>query len=136
MVANEFPNGGFAYPQVFTSPASRPPNRPRRRLVTAVATLALAVGVGAGAATGGALLLDHGISTSPAATTTTTGSTTSTSSSSTTTAAATIYKADAAGVVSITVTTGSGIAEGSGIVLDSKGDIVTNAHVVSGAQRV
>src|SRR2546428_2654657 len=136
MVANEFPNGGFAYPQVFTSPRSRPPTRPRRRLVTAIAALALAVGVGAGAATGGAVLFDHGASSTAAATTTTGSTTTSTSSSSTTTAAATIYKADAAGVVSITVTTGSGVAEGSGIVLDTKGDIVTNAHVVSGAQRV
>jgi len=137
MVANEFPNGGFAYPQVFTSPTSRPPSRPRRRVVTAMAALALAIGVGAGAATGGAVLFDHGASASPAAATTTSGSTTSTtSSSSTTTAAATIYKADAAGVVSITVTTGNGVGEGSGIVLDTKGDIVTNAHVVAGAQRV
>lgn len=36
-------------------------------------------------------------------------------------------------VVSITVATGSGEDEGSGVVLDSKGDIVTNNHVVSSA---
>ncbi|HUX72165.1 MAG TPA: trypsin-like peptidase domain-containing protein [Cellulomonadaceae bacterium] len=39
-----------------------------------------------------------------------------------------------ASVVSIKVTTQQGEAEGSGIVLDTKGHILTNNHVVSGAQ--
>ena len=36
-------------------------------------------------------------------------------------------------MVSITVTTGNGGGEGSGVVVDSNGDIVTNNHVVSDA---
>jgi putative serine protease PepD len=55
-----------------------------------------------------------------------------------------IYRRTHQGVVDITVTTGSspfggqgsGQAEGSGFVYDSKGDIVTNQHVVDGAQSV
>ena len=58
-----------------------------------------------------------------------------------------LYKDTAPGVVDITVVTGSGApsfapgggqssAEGSGFVIDSKGDIVTNAHVVDGATSI
>jgi putative serine protease PepD len=55
-----------------------------------------------------------------------------------------IYRRAHRGVVDITVSTGSspfggsgsGRAEGSGFVYDSKGDIVTNQHVVDGAQSV
>jgi putative serine protease PepD len=37
-------------------------------------------------------------------------------------------------VVAISVTTSSGGAEGSGVIVDDKGHVVTNNHVVSGAQ--
>src|SRR6266487_3950734 len=55
-----------------------------------------------------------------------------------------IYRRAHRGVVDITVTSGSSPfggsgssqAEGSGFVYDSKGDIVTNQHVVDGAQSV
>ena len=56
-----------------------------------------------------------------------------------------IYAADAAGVVDITVTTTAtgpfgpartAEAEGSGFVVDTSGDIVTNAHVVEGASSI
>jgi putative serine protease PepD len=57
-----------------------------------------------------------------------------------------IYRRTHQGVVDITVTTGSspspfggsgsGQAEGSGFVYDSRGDIVTNQHVVDGAQSI
>src|SRR5438132_118313 len=60
-----------------------------------------------------------------------------------------IYDADGSGVVEITVTTqgssdanpfgpssGSSQAQGSGFVLDTQGHIVTNEHVVSGANSV
>src|SRR6202171_1602186 len=60
---------------------------------------------------------------------------TSTSSTSSTTAV-TVYKQDTPGVVTITVTLGNGQAIGSGIVLDTKGNILTNAHVISGARRI
>ena len=44
-----------------------------------------------------------------------------------------IYRAASPGVVDITVATKSGRAEGSGFVIDTSGDIVTNQHVVDGA---
>ena len=58
-----------------------------------------------------------------------------------------LYKNTAPGVVDITVVTGSAApsftpgggqssAEGSGFVIDTKGDIVTNAHVVDGATSI
>ena len=57
-----------------------------------------------------------------------------------------LYKNAAPGVVDITVDTGSSArasrpaaqsqAEGSGFVIDTKGDIVTNAHVVDGATSI
>ncbi len=47
-----------------------------------------------------------------------------------------IYRRAYRGVVEITVRTDSGTAEGSGFVYDSSGHIVTNDHVVNGAQAV
>ena len=58
-----------------------------------------------------------------------------------------LYKNTAPGVVDITVVTGSSApsfapgggqssAEGSGFVIDAKGDIITNAHVVDGATSI
>jgi S1-C subfamily serine protease len=41
-----------------------------------------------------------------------------------------IYRADARGVVSVITTTADGTAQGSGIVLDTSGYILTNQHVV------
>lgn len=107
----------------------------RRGLLVAVAAVALASGAGSGAAA--ATLIDHGTQTRSAGT----GSpTTSTSTSSTATAslttAGTVYKQDSPGVVTITVSLRGGQAIGSGIVLDTKGDILTNAHVIAGAQRI
>ena len=47
-----------------------------------------------------------------------------------------VYKTASEGVVDLIVTTAQGEAEGSGFVVDAKGDIVTNAHVVDGATSV
>ena len=47
-----------------------------------------------------------------------------------------IYKADARGVVSVITTTADGVAQGSGIVLDTSGYILTNQHVVDGWKSV
>ena len=109
-----------------------PPKRFRRGLLIAVAAVALASGAGSGAAA--AALLDHGTATASAAAALNTTATSTSSTSSTT--AATVYKQDAAGVVTITVTLGNGQAIGSGIVLDTKGNVLTNAHVISGARRI
>jgi putative serine protease PepD len=47
-----------------------------------------------------------------------------------------VYQRTHKGVVDIVVTTPQGQAEGSGWVFDSKGDVVTNEHVVSGASSI
>jgi putative serine protease PepD len=47
-----------------------------------------------------------------------------------------IYRRTKQGVVDIVATTPAGRAEGSGMVIDKQGDIVTNQHVVDGATAV
>jgi putative serine protease PepD len=47
-----------------------------------------------------------------------------------------IYKNSYKGVVEITVTIPGGEAQGSGFVYDTKGDIITNDHVVDGASSI
>jgi S1-C subfamily serine protease len=137
MVAQEFHNEGFPFASVSSPPQPPPPRARRRWVVTALAALALGIGAGTGAAAGVDVLLSHSAATTATGTSTTASSTTTTTStSSTSSSAAAIYQQDAAGVVTITVTTPSGVAEGSGIVLDTKGDILTNAHVISGAQQI
>jgi putative serine protease PepD len=101
-------------------------------LLVAVAALTVAGGAGSGALT--AALIDHG---TVAASASTALPTTQTSTNSTAaTAATTIYKQDSPGVVTITVNLSNGQAIGSGIVLDTRGDIVTNAHVIAGARSI
>src|SRR5204862_526749 len=82
-----------------------------------------------------ATLADHSTPTTRASTdTTTSSSTTSTSTQASTTAEA-VYKQVSPGVVTITAVVnsgrGSGQATGSGIVLDTNGNILTNAHVIA-----
>jgi putative serine protease PepD len=101
-------------------------------LLAAVAALTVASGAGSGALA--AALIDHGTVTASAGTAlpTTQKSTGSTASAT----GAAIYQQDSPGVVMITVNVSRGQAIGSGIVLDTKGDILTNAHVVAGAQSI
>jgi S1-C subfamily serine protease len=47
-----------------------------------------------------------------------------------------LYRSVSDGVVYVQSTTGQGVASGSGFLLDSQGDIVTNEHVIDGAQNV
>jgi putative serine protease PepD len=141
MVAQElFDNQPAAEPAEATpSPPVTPPpkKRFRGRLVAGVVALALVGGAGSGALT--TKLLSHNTAT-PSASTTSTGSTTSTSSQTATSAEA-VYKQVSPGVVTITTVVGgrfggSGQGTGSGIVLDAKGNILTNYHVVAGAQQI
>jgi putative serine protease PepD len=101
-------------------------------LLIAVAALTVASGAGSGAVA--AALIDHGAVTASTSTAlpTTPTSTNSTASPTVTT----IYKQDSPGVVMITVNVSNGQAIGSGIVLDSKGDILTNAHVIAAARSI
>jgi S1-C subfamily serine protease len=47
-----------------------------------------------------------------------------------------VYEEDAPGVVSVDVTSEQGVGGGSGFVLDEQGHIVTNQHVVEGAEEI
>jgi S1-C subfamily serine protease len=113
------------------SPPSPPPKRFRRGLLVAVAALTVAGGAGSGALA--AALVAH--AAPPAAVTAGTATTVQSTSTSPATAES-VYKQVSAGVVTITSNVGNGQAIGSGIVLDSSGDILTNAHVIAGARQM
>jgi len=113
-------------------PASPPPKRFRRGLLIALAALTVASGAGAGAAS--AALIGEGTASASTGTALPTTQTSTNSTSSST--AASIYKQDLPGVVTLTVNLSRGQAIGSGIVLDTKGDILTNAHVIAGGQNI
>jgi putative serine protease PepD len=100
---------------------------------------ALAIGSGAGAAIYAGSTGHHSAS-SP---TTVVASVPAQSAAATTTSLTQLYKNVAPGVVDIVVNTTSGgfgdqgaTAEGSGFVVDTSGDIVTNDHVVTGATSI
>lgn len=143
MVAHELFEGG--QPDEPADAAPTPPPKPPRKggfrgpLVAGVVAVALAAGAGSGALT--TTLLSHSATAgTPAGTASTPASTTSVANQSSTSAES-IYKSVSPGVVTITtVVTGrfgqTGQGTGSGIVLDSKGNILTNYHVISGAQSV
>jgi len=113
------------------SPPSPPPKRFRRGLLVAVAALTVAGGAGSGAVA--AALVAHA---APAAAATAGTATTVQSTSLSSTTAESIYKQVSAGVVTITSNVGNGQAIGSGIVLDTSGDILTDAHVIAGARQM
>ena len=117
-----------------------PQNRPGRGGAILLLTLVLAIIFGVGLFAG---LEFAGNSTSSTATTsravTTTSNTTSATSSSGTTIEAqqeaAIAKVEPA-VVELEVTTAQGQQIGSGVIIDTKGDIVTNYHIVNGQESI
>jgi S1-C subfamily serine protease len=58
------------------------------------------------------------------------------STSTTSATAESVYAQVSPGVVTITADVGNGQAIGSGIVLDTQGNILTNAHVIAGARQM
>lgn len=110
----------------------------RSRLAGVLAVALLAGGVGGGAGFAAAHL---GPAQDTAASTTTTSSTESGSTTTVVQADATnpdwtaVAKAASKSVVAIDVTSASGESQGSGVVIDAQGHIVTNNHVVSGASQ-
>ena len=130
-----------------------PTPAPRRHAPRKLTALALVAAVGAGAGVGAYAVVDGTRSTSPAASPALVGATVQPAALKTTGSSSlvSLYKKTAPGVVDIVVATaGSGTsdsffggpqqqatkAEGTGFVIDSKGDIVTNNHVVSGATSI
>src|ERR1700736_5220650 len=113
------------------SPPSPPPKRFRRGLLVAVAALTVAAGAGSGAIA--ATLIGQ---PTPAAAATASTPTTVASTSVSSATAESVYAQVSPGVVTITSVMGNGQAIGSGIVLDTRGDILTNAHVIAGAQQM
>jgi putative serine protease PepD len=114
-----------------------------RNRIAVAATAAALAGAGAGA---GAVALSHGATS--AATTTVAAQRNVSNVARSTLSVAQIAKDAAPGVVEVDATStqtsspypfggaGSSAAEGTGFVYDSKGDIVTNEHVVDGASSV
>jgi putative serine protease PepD len=105
---------------------------PRKRTIATISA-SLLVGMGGGVAA--SLAVDQGTSTTrvlpaPSATVTPAADTTGALSVNG------IYRRARQGAVDIQVTTSGGRAEGSGFVIDSRGDIVTNNHVVDGAKSI
>src|SRR5712671_2988374 len=117
------------------SPPMRPRKRPGRPAAILLLTLVLALIFGVGLFSGWA----YAHTSSSASTTTKAGaSSTATSSSGTSLQAqqeAAIAKIEPS-VVELEVTTAQGEQIGSGVIIDAQGDIVTNNHVVSGAQSI
>jgi putative serine protease PepD len=105
----------------------------RRRSVRAAAAAMLVVAVtGVGGATGAVVASSLG-SSSPTSTATTTTRASSVADSGTTQVLARVAAAVQPSVVSVLVTLPNGTEEGSGVILNATGTILTNAHVVADA---
>jgi S1-C subfamily serine protease len=116
-------------------------------IVGGAALIGAGVGAGTYAAVGGGSKSTTKVVTLPASTSGSASSQTTLTSQQSPLSVSDIYKRDAPGVVTITVTTqssggafgqGSGTsqAQGSGFVYDTQGDIVTDQHVVAGASAI
>src|SRR5256886_3957740 len=127
---------GPSIPPASASPQGGRPT-PRTMLIAALVVIG---GLG-----GGALGAEAVISRLPAASNTSATSSQTTSSASNAAAAqpmsaAALYKQAAPGIVTITTEVArrgrTGEGTGSGIVLDTSGNILTNAHVIAGASQI
>jgi putative serine protease PepD len=134
--------------------APTPTPEPRKRFPRTLATLAVVAAVGAGTGVGAYAIVDSGNGSSNLANAPVASGTISPIAllkSSSSSSLVNLYKRTSPGVVDIVVTTSgsdqsdsgfggqqqqSSKAEGSGFVIDSKGDIVTNNHVVTGATSI
>ncbi len=135
--------GPLPYDPPEPPPTPPPPpgsiRQPANRTALAAATLFVIGGI-AGGALGAEAILSRTPAPTPAAVIRST-STASVAQAQTPTSAAAIYQQAAPGVVTITTEVAgrfgrSGEGTGSGIVLNTNGDILTNAHVVAGANQI
>lgn len=141
MVAHEVfdePTPARALAPVSPPPESPPPRRFGGRLLAAVVAVGVLGGTGSGALA--ATLIEHATPSATATRAASSATTTTSASSVTSATAAVVYQQVSPGVVTITtvVSNGFGVGQGtgSGIVLDSRGDILTNYHVIAGAQQI
>ena len=113
----QYPYGAYPVPE--------PPRRPHRHVLGLTATAAVALAVGAGA---GVAVASHG--STPASTATATSKTVLSTSQ--------IASRVSPGLVDVTSTLGyaGATAMGTGIVLTSNGEVLTNNHVINGATSV
>jgi S1-C subfamily serine protease len=122
------------------APPSKAARGPRRR--TALAAALVVIGAVAGGALGAEVVLSRTPASTPvAATHSSSSSSSSAAQTQTPTSAAAIYQQAAPGVVTITTEVAgrfgrTGQGTGSGIVLNTNGDILTNAHVIAGANQI
>lgn len=114
--------------QAQTATATKKPRKPRKTLAAFVAVALLSAGVGGGSAIAANHYLNSSSSGFSTATTTQVAQASANSPDWTATAAAV---KDA--VVAIRVEGSNKQGQGSGVIIDAKGHIVTNNHVVSGA---
>jgi S1-C subfamily serine protease len=124
-------------PPASPPPTAPPPRRGRRVALGALAALTVAASAGMGA--GAVMIFSPNATPAVAAGSTTTASTTALTT--TGSSAASIYQAVVPGVVTITDSISNargqvGQGTGSGIVVDTKGDILTNQHVIAGASQI
>ncbi|MGW1097984.1 S1C family serine protease [Streptomyces sp. NPDC002455] len=131
----EMPAGAYAWPAPAPGPAADAP-KPERRVKRPLALLA-AVAIAAAAIGGGTATLigelAGGSSGSSGSDGVVSGTTVSQSSAGTVSGVAT---AVSPAIVEISATSSAGDATGSGVVITSDGEIVTNNHVISGASTI
>jgi S1-C subfamily serine protease len=115
------PGGHYAHYPYAGYPQPQPPRRPRRHLLTGVAATVIAFAAGAGVAAWAAGVPGTAL--------------TGALGSSQLSTAAIVQKIDPA-VVDIVSTLNNGQAAGTGIVLTSSGEVLTNNHVIDGATSI
>lgn len=122
-----------------SSAAPRGGGRPRTRTVLAVVVVLIG-GLAGGALGAQAVISRQPAASAPSATSSTTSSSASSAVASQPLSAAALYKTAAPGVVTITTELARrgrvGEGTGSGVVLDTTGNILTNAHVIAGASQI
>jgi putative serine protease PepD len=114
-----------------TEEAPAPTSHKARRPIALIAAVALVSALIGG---GAAALIGRATTNATAATTTTTTKVINASSSSSGVAA--VAKAVSPSIVEISATSSSGEATGSGVIITSDGEIITNNHVISGATSI
>src|ERR1700704_2933057 len=138
MIAEPF---GAPQPEPFPPPAPASPQgrRPGSRTVLVMA-LVLVGGLAGGARGAEAVISRLPAASAPSASSSTTSSSASSAVVAQPLSAAAIYQKAAPGVVTITTELARrgriGEGTGSGIVLDTTGNILTNAHVIAGASQI